>query len=88
VIDLKCVGSAHGPGHCALTYASGQNLAPLPIKLLTVAQTADGFVRRENDGGREDGAKQGATTYLVDAGNAGETLGASLAFEFGLASHQ
>ena len=56
--------------------------------LLGIAQTADGTVRRENDGGGEDRTEERAAADFVDAGDALETLGAGFPFVFALASHR
>jgi hypothetical protein len=86
VIDLESIGGGNAPSYGAFADSGSQNFTAFGDKLLAIAETSDGAIRRKDDGRREDRAKEGATSDFVYAGDPLKTLGLGLAFVFGLAS--
>ncbi len=85
-VDDSGVDGGDRPGGGALANAFGEHGAAGGIELLAVVQSANGAVRRQDDGGGEDGAEQRAAAHFIDAGDRAEPTRAHLAFDGAVAA--
>ena len=68
------VGSGYGHGYGALPDAAAQRFTRCGIQAFAVVEAADRFFRVQDHGGRDDRAKQAASTDLVHSGDAPQAL--------------
>src|SRR5665213_1153599 len=83
-VDCRGIDGGNGPCNSALANAIGQNLPPLRFNLFAVVQTADGRIRRQNDGSGDDGSEERAAPNLIGARYETETARAQFPLESSL----